>query len=79
MSFGRRPSTGPCSREVWAPEIHFLDGRWYVYVAASDGQNRNHRMWALQSEGADPFGKYRPRAALYRRPSRNRRGQPLGH
>ena len=65
MSFGRPPSSGPCSREVWAPELHFLDGRWYVYVAASDGQNRNHRMWALQSEGSDPLGKYSVHGPLY--------------
>ena len=59
------PDQGPCSREVWAPEIHFLDGRCYVYVAASDGQNRNHRMWALQSDGSDPFGQYAIHGPLY--------------
>lgn len=57
--------TGPYSREVWAPEIHFLDGHWYVYVAASDGQNRNHLMWALKSEGDDPFGNYTVAGPLY--------------
>jgi arylsulfatase A-like enzyme/GH43 family beta-xylosidase len=59
------PEQGPCSREVWAPEIHFLDGRWYVYVAASDGQNSNHHLWVLQSEGRDPFGKYSVHGPLY--------------
>ena len=59
------PEQGPFSDEVWAPEIHALDGRWYVYVAASDGQNRNHRMWVLQSEGADPLGKYSIHGPLY--------------
>lgn len=59
------PESGPCSREVWAPEIHFLDGRWYVYLAASDGQNRNHRMWALESEASDPFGNYTLHGPLY--------------
>src|SRR5690606_31535879 len=61
----RTPNEGPYSKEVWAPELHLLDGRWYVYVAASDGQNRNHRMWALQSEGTDPFGKYEVKGQLY--------------
>ncbi len=59
------PEQGPCSREVWAPELHFLDDRWHVYFAASDGQNRNHRMWVLRSEGADPFGKYSVHGPLY--------------
>src|SRR6478736_7241536 len=27
--------SGPMSRHVWAPEIHYLDGKWYVYFAAS--------------------------------------------
>src|SRR5690349_11427208 len=24
------------SRDVWAPEIHFIDGKWYAYFAADD-------------------------------------------
>src|SRR4051812_37057881 len=35
----RAPKTGPHSREVWAPELHRLDGKWYIYVAASNGHN----------------------------------------
>src|ERR1700710_1205884 len=23
------PATGPYSKELWAPEIHFLEGKWY--------------------------------------------------
>jgi GH43 family beta-xylosidase len=38
------------SKEVWAPELHFLDGRWYVYVAADDGKNENHRMYVLSDK-----------------------------
>lgn len=47
--------SGPSSKEVWAPELHFLDGKWYVYFAASNGDNRNHRMFVLENESADPF------------------------
>lgn len=46
------------SAEVWAPDLQFIDGRWYVYFAASDGDNRNHRMYVLQSAGDDPCGPY---------------------
>lgn len=49
------PATGPYSREIWAPEIHFLDGRWYIYFAADDGRNPNHRMWVLENQSADPM------------------------
>src|SRR3954463_7027545 len=38
------PRVGPHSAEIWAPELHRVDGQWYVYVAASDGSNANHRM-----------------------------------
>lgn len=52
------PDSGPCSREVWAPELHFLDDHWYIYFAASDGRNENHQAFVLQSAGTDPFGEY---------------------
>ncbi|MCR5094596.1 MAG: family 43 glycosylhydrolase, partial [Lachnospiraceae bacterium] len=27
--------TGIMSRNIWAPELHRIDGRWYIYFAAS--------------------------------------------
>jgi uncharacterized sulfatase len=53
------------SAEIWAPELHFLDGRWYVHFAASNGENRNHRMYVLESAGADPLGPYTLHGPLY--------------
>jgi GH43 family beta-xylosidase len=61
----RAPDSGPVSREVWAPEIHFADGRWYIYFAASDGKNRNHLAYVLQSESADPRSAYTLHGPLY--------------
>jgi GH43 family beta-xylosidase len=49
------PRSGPYSREIWAPELHFLRGKWYVYFAADDGENANHRMYALENAEPDPF------------------------
>jgi GH43 family beta-xylosidase len=48
------------SRSVWAPEMHFITNRWYVYYTATsaDGQDENHRMHVIQSEGTDPLGPY---------------------
>jgi hypothetical protein len=34
------PSTGPYSHDIWAPEIHFLRERWYIYVAADAETNQ---------------------------------------
>ena len=39
----------PCC-EWWAPEVHQVDGRWYVYVAADDGDNENHRTYVLSAD-----------------------------
>ena len=41
------------SKELWAPELHKMGDHWYVYVAADDGDNFNHRMQILRSETAD--------------------------
>jgi GH43 family beta-xylosidase len=52
------PESGPYAKEVWAPEIHLLDGRWHVYFAASDGNNANHLAYVLRSRDADPLSPY---------------------
>jgi GH43 family beta-xylosidase len=61
----RAPATGPYSKEIWAPELHFLDGRWYIYVAASDGNNATHRLIVLESAGDNPLGEYTFKGELY--------------
>lgn len=48
------PATGPYSKEIWAPELHFLQGKWYIYFAADDGRNRNHRLYVLENLSSDP-------------------------
>ncbi len=44
-------------RHVWAPELHQIDGRWYVYFSAGDGRPGGHRTYALAAD--DPLGPYR--------------------
>ncbi len=46
------------SAEYWAPELHKIDGKWYIYVAADDGDNYNHRMYVLECTGDDPTDEY---------------------
>jgi GH43 family beta-xylosidase len=43
--------------QIWAPELHHIAGRWYLYYAASDGQNAHHRMYVLSAD--HPLGPYR--------------------
>lgn len=54
----RAPDRGPYSQEVWAPELFHLDDRWYIYVAASDGNSKHHLAYVLASDTTDPLGSY---------------------
>jgi hypothetical protein len=58
------PEGQPYSRELWAPELHFFDGKWFIYVAADDGRNENHRMYVLRSKTGDAQGEYEMMGAL---------------
>jgi GH43 family beta-xylosidase len=49
------PANTLYSKEIWAPEIHFLQGKWYVYFAADDGKNDNHRLYVLENASPDPL------------------------
>ncbi len=42
------------SAQYWAPELHYIDGAWYIYVAADDGSNETHRMYVLRGTTQDP-------------------------
>lgn len=43
------------SKDVWAPELHVIDGKCYIYVACDDGLNCNHRMYVLTNNSSDPM------------------------
>jgi len=49
--------SGDHGRQLWAPELHQIAGRWYVYYSASDGRAANHRVYALVAD--HPLGPYR--------------------
>ncbi|GAB3585982.1 glycoside hydrolase family 43 protein [Hymenobacter daeguensis] len=51
-----QPAAGAAnSRDVWAPELHFLDGKWYIYVTAGPGSCcGGQRLWVLENASADP-------------------------
>ncbi len=49
------PAEGPYSKQIWAPELHFLSGKWYLYFAADDGRNRSHRLFVLENALPDPL------------------------
>ncbi|NRQ41097.1 family 43 glycosylhydrolase [Rheinheimera sp. YQF-2] len=56
-----KPDSGPYSELIWAPEIHFNQGAWYIYFAAApsrDIKNKlfQHRMYVLRCTDANPVG-----------------------
>lgn len=52
------------SANLWAPELQYIQGKWYIYFAADDGQNENHRMYALEAVSDDPLGEYEFRGKI---------------
>lgn len=49
------PATGPNSRDIWAPELYFVNGKWYIYYTAdANGVDATHRMFVLENESSDP-------------------------
>ncbi|RYD79099.1 MAG: glycosyl hydrolase family 43, partial [Sphingobacteriales bacterium] len=51
----KAPESGPYAKQIWAPEIMFIQGKWYAYFAADDGKNENHRMYVLENSSPDPM------------------------
>jgi GH43 family beta-xylosidase len=49
------PSSGMHSQQIWAPEIHYFDSKFYVYFAADAGNNDDHRIYCLENPSADPM------------------------
>jgi GH43 family beta-xylosidase len=51
----RRPTSGTMGGHIWAPELHHIDGRWFVYFAAGDSDNVFRiRTYVMESAAKDP-------------------------
>ncbi len=50
------PATGPNSKNVWAPELHFINNKWYTYyTAGSSSDLGTQRSFVLENSNADPL------------------------
>lgn len=48
--------TGEMSKHIWAPEIHYLDNKWYIYFAGGEREDIwKIRPFVLECEGQDPI------------------------
>ena len=48
------------SELIWAPEIHYIRGKWYIYYAASNhaeirDRDFHHRMFVLECDSENPL------------------------
>jgi len=49
------PTPGsPNSANIWAPEIFFINNKWYIYYTAGSGPDITQRTWVLENSNADP-------------------------
>jgi GH43 family beta-xylosidase len=65
------PASGWNHANVWAPELHFFDGHWYIYYAAASvegGPFVHQRAGVLESVTGDAQGAYVDRGMLYTGP-----------
>lgn len=56
----KKHETGPMSANIWAPEIHYMDEKWYIYFAAARTAETkeglfDHRMFVLENESKNPL------------------------
>ncbi|MGP3982472.1 glycoside hydrolase family 43 protein [Streptomyces sp. KR80] len=66
--FTLAPGPGCC--RMWAPDLQWINNRWYLYfsAAASPGQGER-RTGVLESSGTDPMGPYTYRGILNLEPN----------
>lgn len=52
----RKHAEGPMGSHIWAPELHFIDGKWYLYFAAGESRKIwNIRIYVLENASANPL------------------------
>ena len=51
----RKHVSGPMSHHIWAPELHFIEGKWYLYFTAGRVDAIwDIRLYVLESSAANP-------------------------
>ncbi len=71
VTIWRKHEHGPLSALIWAPELHVINGKWYVYFAAAPTEEiKNglfqHRMFTLECADSDPLkGNWVERGRIY--------------
>ncbi|SMO77114.1 Beta-xylosidase, GH43 family [Fodinibius sediminis] len=52
----RKHEKGPMGSHIWAPELHYIDGKWYLYFAAGGAEDVwAIRMYVLENDSENPL------------------------
>ncbi len=52
----KKHDKGPMSHHIWAPEIHFINGKWYIHFAAGEADDVwKIRMFVLENTSPNPM------------------------
>ncbi|MGL1959438.1 MAG: glycoside hydrolase family 43 protein [Colwellia sp.] len=52
----QKHTTGKMGAHIWAPELHKIDGKWYIYFAAGESEDIwAIRMWVLSNDSVNPL------------------------
>lgn len=60
VTIWKKHAHGPMGEHIWAPELHHLDGKWYIYFAAGEAEEKwEIRPYVLECADSDPLtGKW---------------------
>ncbi len=63
----RKHSKGIMGNHIWAPELHQIDGTWYIYFAAGSAEEKwKIRKYVLSNPSADPTkGEWKEEGQIY--------------
>lgn len=65
MCVWQAPEDGPYAGHYWAPELHMIEGKWYIYVAAGKRRSEEEALYSSQrihvfaAISSNPQGEYR--------------------
>lgn len=52
----KKHESGPMSEHIWAPELHYLQGKWYIYFAGGEKEDVwKIRPYVLECQGQNPL------------------------